>query len=231
MLNRTPITPAINDYVTRVGVRESDVLRRLREETTALPEAEMMVPPEQGQLLNLLVTLLGAKKVLEVGVFTGYSSLWMALALPANGLFVGCDISEQWTGIAGKYWREAGVAHKCHVQIGPAKETLSKLIEESQGDTFDLAFIDADKVNYDDYYEKALHLLRPGGVIAIDNVFWSGEVVDGTSTEPSAVSIRALNEKLFQDERISLVMLPIADGLTLALKRAMNPGEVDCSVQ
>lgn len=219
MLNRTEITPAIYDYVVRVGVREPDVLRRLHEETAALPDAEMMIPPEQGQFLNLLVMMINAKKTLDVGVFTGYSSLWTALALPENGQLFGCDVSDEWTTIAQRYWREAGVSHKCHLRLGPASETLDTLIRESHENTFDFAFIDADKVNYDNYYEKVLKLVRPGGVIAIDNVFRSGEVLDATVQEPGTVSVTALNEKLCRDERISLAMLTVADGLTLAVKR------------
>jgi len=219
MLNRTEITPAIYDYVVRLGVREPDVLRRLHHETAAMPEAEMMIPPEQGQFLNLLVKMINAKKTLDVGVFTGYSSLWTALALPDNGQLFGCDVSGQWTSVAQRYWREAGVSHKCHLLLGPASETLDKLMRESHENTFDFAFIDADKVNYDDYYEKVLKLVRPGGVIAIDNVFRSGEVLDPTVAEPGTVSVTALNEKLSRDERISLAMLTVADGLTLAVKR------------
>jgi predicted O-methyltransferase YrrM len=224
MLNRTEITPAIYDYVVRVGVREPDVLRRLHQETAALPDAEMMIPPEQGQFLNLLVMMINAKKTLDVGVFTGYSSLWTALALPENGQLFGCDVSDEWTTIAKRYWREAGVSHKCNLRLGPASETLDALISESHENTFDFAFIDADKVNYDNYYEKVLKLVRPGGVIAIDNVFRSGEVLDATVKEPGTVSVTALNEKLSRDERISLAMLTVADGLTLAVKREVTAG-------
>lgn len=219
MLNRTEITPAIYDYVVRVGVREPDVLRRLHEETAAMPEAEMMIPPEQGQFLNVLVKMINARKTLDVGVFTGYSSLWTALALPEDGQLFGVDNSDEWTSVAQRYWREAGVSHKCQLLLGPASETLDKLIRESHENTFDFAFIDADKVNYDDYYEKVLKLVRPGGVIAIDNVFRSGEVLDPTVDEPGTVTVTALNEKLSRDERVSLAMLTIADGLTLAVKK------------
>jgi predicted O-methyltransferase YrrM len=219
MLNRTEITPAIYDYVVRLGVREPDVLKRLHKETAAMPEAEMMIPPEQGQFLSLLVKMISAKKTLDVGVFTGYSALWTALALPENGQLFACDISGEWTNVAQRYWREAGVSHKCNLLLGPASQTLDQLIHESHENTFDFAFIDADKVNYDDYYEKVLKLVRPGGVIAIDNVFRSGEVLDPTVDEPGTVSVTALNEKLSRDERISLAMLTVADGLTLAVKR------------
>lgn len=218
MLNRTEITPAIYDYVVRLGVREPDVLKRLHQETAAMPEAEMMIPPEQGQFLHLLVKMTNAKKTLDVGVFTGYSSLWTALALPEDGQLFACDVSGEWTNVAQRYWREAGVSHKCNLLLGPASETLDKLIEAHEN-TFDFAFIDADKVNYDDYYEKVLRLVRPGGLIAIDNVFRSGEVLDPNVDEPGTVSVTALNEKLSRDERISLAMLTVADGVTLAVKR------------
>jgi predicted O-methyltransferase YrrM len=219
MLNRTVITPALYDYLFAVSLREPDVLRRLREVTSAMPESEMLVPAEQGQFLNLLVELIGAKKTLEVGVFTGYSALWTALALPDDGLLVGCDINEEWAAIGRAYWREAGVEHKIQMRLGPAVATLDCLLRESQANTFDFAFLDADKVSYLDYYERILQLVRPGGLIAIDNVLRSGEVLDPTIDEPGTVAIRALNEKLHHDERIKLSMLPIADGLTLGIKR------------
>jgi predicted O-methyltransferase YrrM len=219
MLNRTAITPEIYDYVTRVGIREPDILQRLHEETAAMPDAEMMIPPEEGQFLNLLVSMIKAKKTLEVGVFTGYSSLWTALALPDDGHLLACDSSDEWTAVARRYWSEAGVSHKCHLYVGPASEILEMFLRESHGNTFDFAFIDADKVNYDDYYEKTLQLVRPGGVIVIDNVFRSGEVLDETNDEPGTVTVRALNEKLRRDDRISLAMLTVADGITLAIKK------------
>lgn len=220
MLNRTVITPALYDYLFDVSLREPDVLLRLRNETSRMPEAEMLIPAEQGQFLNLLVQAIGARKTLEVGVFTGYSALWTALGLPADGVLVGCDISEEWAGIANRYWQEAGVAHKIDMRLGPAVDTLDCMLRESQGGTFDFAFIDADKANYVDYYERALRLVRPGGLIALDNVLRSGDVLDPRISEPGTVAVKELNEKLHHDERIVLSMLPIADGLTLALKRA-----------
>ena len=220
MLNRTVITPALYDYLFAVSLREPDVLRRLREETSRMPEAEMLIPAEQGQFLNLLVQAIGARKTIEVGVFTGYSALWTALGLPDDGLLVGCDVNEQWAGIAARYWREAGVAHKIDMKLGPAVETLDCLLRDSQGGTFDFAFIDADKTNYIEYYERALKLVRPGGLIALDNVLRSGEVLDPKIKEPGTLAIKELNERLHRDERIVLSMLAIADGLTLVLKRA-----------
>ncbi|MBI3653794.1 MAG: class I SAM-dependent methyltransferase [Acidobacteria bacterium] len=220
MLNRTQITPALYDYIFDVSLREPEVLRRLREETSRMPESEMLIPAEQGQFLNLLVQAIGAKKTLEVGVFTGYSALWTALGLPPDGILVGCDVSEEWTGIARRYWHEAGVTEKIDLRLGTATETLDCLLREGQGNTFDFVFIDADKVNYLDYYERALQLVRPGGLIALDNMLRSGDVLDPKIKEPGTVAIKELNEKLHHDERIVLSLLPVADGLTLALRRA-----------
>lgn len=185
-----------------------------------MPEAEMLIPPEQGQFLNLLVQAIGARKTLEVGVFTGYSALWTALGLPADGLLVGCDINESWAGIAERYWREAGVSDRVDMRLGPAIETLDCMLRDSQGGTFDFIFIDADKASYVEYYERALRLIRPGGLIAIDNVLRSGEVLDPKIDEPGTVAVRKLNEMLHHDERIVLSMLPIADGINLAIRRA-----------
>jgi caffeoyl-CoA O-methyltransferase len=162
---------------------------------------------------------LGATKTLEVGVFTGYSSLCVALALPENGKLVACDVSEEYTGVARRYWQSAGVADKIDLRIAPALETLDELLAAGQAETFDFAFIDADKRNYEGYYERSLQLIRPGGLIAIDNVLWSGRVADPQDQEKNTQALRALNEKLHGDERITLSMVPIADGLTLALKR------------
>jgi len=169
--------------------------------------------------MALLVQLIGATKTLEVGVFTGYSSLVVALALPPDGKIIACDVSEEYTAIARRYWQKAGVADKIDLRIAPALETLDRLLAEGQANTFDFAFIDADKSSYDDYYERALQLVRVGGLIAIDNVLWSGAVADPSITNTSTEKIRALNQKLHQDDRITLSLIPIADGLTLALKR------------
>lgn len=199
-------------------MREADILQQLRKETAQLPNAIMQIAPEQGQFMALLIKLLGAKKTLEVGVFTGYSSLWVALALPMDGKMIACDVSEDYTTMARRYWQAAGVANKIDLRIAPALDTLDQLLAEGQAETFDFAFIDADKANYDNYYERSLQLIRPGGLIAIDNVLWSGRVADAQDKESSTKKIRAFNEKLHKDQRITLSMVPIADGLTLAFK-------------
>ncbi|HEY9782594.1 MAG TPA: class I SAM-dependent methyltransferase [Leptolyngbyaceae cyanobacterium] len=207
------------NYLLSVSLREPEILRQLRQETNNHPEATMQIAPEQGQFMALLVQLLGAKKTLEVGVFTGYSSLSVALALPHDGKIIACDVSEEYTAIALRYWQKAGVADKIDLRIAPALETLDRLLADGQAETFDFAFIDADKVNYEGYYERSLQLVRPGGLIAIDNVLWGGKVADSQFQNSSTLAIRALNQKLHHDERITLSLVPIADGLTLALKR------------
>jgi predicted O-methyltransferase YrrM len=214
-----PLTEETYQYLLSASSRESDVLRRLREETAALPNSQMQISPDQGQFMALLVQTLRAKKTLEVGVFTGYSSLVVASALPADGRVIACDVSEEWTSVARRYWKEAGVANKIELRLAPATDTLNSLLAAGQAGTFDFAFIDADKSNYDAYYELSLKLLRAGGLIAIDNVLWSGRVADPKNQEPDTVAIRALNAKLHRDQRVTLSMVPIADGLTLALKR------------
>ncbi len=220
MSNKTlGLESQLYDYLLSVSLREPDILQQLREETADLPNAMMQIAPEQGQFMALLVQLLGATKTLEVGVFTGYSSLCVALALPPNGKIVACDVSEEYTAVARRYWEAAGVAEKIELQLAPALETLDKLLESGQAETFDFAFIDADKGNYYGYYERSLQLIRPGGLIAIDNVLWSGRVADPQERDGSTKAIRAFNEKLHQDERVTLSLVPIADGLTLALKR------------
>lgn len=207
------------DYLLSASLREPDILRRLREETANHSAAMMQIAPEQGQFMALLVQLLGATKTLELGVFTGYSSLCVALALPPNGKIVACDVSEEFTSVARRYWQEAGVADKIDLRLAPGLETLDGLLEAGQAETFDFAFIDADKGNYQGYYERSLQLIRPGGLIAIDNVLWGGRVADHQVQDNSTQAIRAFNEKLHHDERVSLSLVPIADGLTLALKR------------
>ena len=191
----------------------------LRDRTATYPQSSMQIAPEQGQFMALLVQLANVKKALEVGVFTGYSALSVALALPPEGRLVACDISEEHTAIARQFWEKAGVASKIDLRIGDAINTLQQLIEVGEANTFDFAFIDADKRNYDTYYEQALLLVRPGGLIAIDNVFWSGRVAEPSSTDSRTERMRIFNRKLHGDERIELSMIPIADGLTLALKR------------
>ena len=219
MANQTfGLSDEIIEYLRSVSVREADVLQQLRQETARHPRAIMQIAPEQGQFMALLVKLIGAKKVLEVGVFTGYSSLVVALALSPEGKMVACDVSEEYTAIARRYWQQAGVEDKIDLHIAPALETLEKLLTQGEADTFDFAFIDADKSNYDNYYEMALKLVRPGGLIAIDNVLWRGAVADETVQDNRTNKIRALNQKIHKDERINLSLVPIADGLTLAMK-------------
>ncbi len=205
-------------YFQSVSLREPEILTQLRQETAQHPLGMMQIAPEQGQFMALLLQLLGAKKTLEVGVFTGYSTLVVALALPEDGQVVACDVSEEYTAIAHRYWQKAGVAHKIDLRIAPALETLDQLLAAGQENTFDFAFIDADKSNYDNYYERALKLVRPGGLIAIDNVLWGGQVADSSVQDNRTTAIRELNAKLHQDQRIRLSLVPIADGLTLALK-------------
>jgi predicted O-methyltransferase YrrM len=223
MSNKTiGIDRQLYEYLLSVSVREAGILTQLRQETARHPMARMQIAPEQGQFMALLVQLMGAKKTLEIGVFTGYSSLVVALALPPDGKLVACDVSEEYTAIARRYWQQAGVADKIDLNIGPALSTLDRLLAEGQAGTFDFAFIDADKSNYDNYYEKALELIRPGGAIAIDNVLWSGQVGDPQIQDNRTNAIRSLNEKLHRDERVFISLVPIADGLTLALKKPAN---------
>jgi caffeoyl-CoA O-methyltransferase len=207
------------DYIARVTLREPDILRRLRDETSSHPYASMQISAEQGQFMALLIHLLSARRTLEIGVFTGYSALAVAMALPDDGRIIACDISEEWTSIARRYWHEAGVERKIDLRLGPALKTLDDLIAQGQGGRFDFAFIDADKENYANYYERALVLLRPGGVIVVDNVLWDRKVIDTTVNDADTRAIRAFNESVHHDERVWLSMLPIRDGLTLACKK------------
>src|ERR1700730_1923878 len=206
-------------YLLSVSVREPEIARRLREETQQLKNAQMQIGPDQGQFMQLLVQLLRARKTLEVGVFTGYSALWVAMGLPDDGRMIACDISEEYTAVAKRYWKQAGVDQKIDLRLGPALGTLDELLNAGQAGTFDFAFIDADKTNYENYYERALQLLRVGGLIAIDNSIWSGRVAEPKEQDADSVAIRGLNEKLFGDERITPSMLTVGDGLTLAMKR------------
>lgn len=220
MANRTiTLSDGLYDYLLDVSLREPDVLRRLREETAKIPAAAMQIAPEQGQFMALLVELMGARKAIEVGTFTGYSSLSVALALPPDGRLVACDVSAEWTDVARRYWAEAGVADRIDLRLGPALETLDALIAEGEAGTFDFAFIDADKAGYDAYYERILTLLRPGGLVSVDNVLWSGRVIDTAKQDSDTRAIRAFNEKIHADPRVSLSLVPIGDGLTLARKR------------
>jgi caffeoyl-CoA O-methyltransferase len=213
------LTDSLYEYLLAVSLREPDLLRQLREETAADPQARMQISPEQGQFMGLLARLMGAKRCLEIGVFTGYSSLAMALALPDDGRVVACDVNERWTSVARRYWAAAGVAHKIDLRLATAMETLDRLVGAGQAGSFDFAFIDADKENYVGYYERSLVLLRSGGLIVADNTLWSGRVADPEDAEPDTVALRHFNEHLHHDERIDLSLVPIGDGLTLARKK------------
>jgi predicted O-methyltransferase YrrM len=217
--NSITLTEELEDYIAGVSLREPDVLRRLREETAAVPMAGMQIAPDQGQLMALLARLVGARRCLEVGTFTGYSALVVALAVPADGRVITCDVDAKMTAIAKRYWADAGVAGKIELRLVPALETLDRLLAEGASGSFDFAFIDADKTNYDGYYERALKLLRAGGLMVIDNVLWSGAVADPKRNDADTAALRALNRKLHGDERIDLSLLPLADGITLARKR------------
>lgn len=206
------------EYLRTKGLREPALLEELRQRTAALPQAGMQISPEQGALMSSLIRLLGARRTLEVGTFTGYSALVVALALREGGKVVACDVSEEWTAIGREFWARAGVGDRIELHLGPAVETLDSLIVAA-GEPFDFAFIDADKSNYDIYYERCLELIRPGGVIAVDNVLWGGSVVDESRQDEDVVAIRALNDKIHGDERVEMCMLPVGDGLTLAIKR------------
>lgn len=214
-----PMTEVLHDYLLSVSLRETEVQRQLREDTARLPEAGMQLSPEQGQLLQLLVRLTGARRCLEIGTFTGYSALAVALALPDDGFITACDVSETWTDMAWRYWQAAGVAHKIFLRLAPARETLDALLEQDQAGLYDFAFIDADKEGYLDYYERALRLLRIGGLIAVDNTLWSGRPADPAVTDADTAAIRAFNRRLHADARVDLAVLPVGDGLTLARKR------------
>lgn len=207
------------EYLLSASLREHAVLARLRAETSAHPRANMQIAPEQGQFMALLARLTGATRCIEVGVFTGYSSLAMALAMPPTGRIIACDVSEEYTAVARRYWEEAGVAGRIELRIAPALETLDGLLAEGGAGAWDFGFIDADKGGYAEYYERLLALLRPGGLIAVDNTLWDGAVADPGNHEADTVAIRAFNEKLLDDERIDLSLVPIGDGLTLARKR------------
>lgn len=221
MSNRTiQIDDRLYDYLFSVSLRETDIQRKLREETANLGRiAYMQISPEQGQFMALLAELMGAHRLLEVGTFTGYSALTCAMALPPDGEIVACDVSQEWTNLGRHAWQEAGVAEKIQLRLGPAVDTLKALLAEGQANRFDMMFIDADKVNYENYYELGLQLVRPGGLILIDNVLWGGSVADPLDQDEDTVAIRNLNQKLHTDNRVTLSMLPVGDGLTLARRR------------
>lgn len=207
------------DYLLAVSVREPRVLQELREETAKLPGAGMQISPEQGQLMRLLVELIGARRSIEVGVYTGYSSISVALGLPEDGLLLACDVNAEYTQIAQRYWQRAGVEQRIRLELGPALSTLDRRIAEGESGSFDFAFIDADKDNYQAYYERCLQLLRRGGLIAVDNALWGGAVADPGDRKPSTLAIRALNSKIGEDPRVSASLLPVGDGLFLVRKR------------
>jgi predicted O-methyltransferase YrrM len=220
MSNRSiTLTDSLYDYMNDVSLREPPLLLALREETSELTQRSMQISPEQGQFMALLARLIGARRCLEVGVFTGYSSLATALALPDDGHIIACDVSEEWTAVARRYWRRAGVEHKIDLRLAPATETLDALLAQGRDRTFDFAFIDADKTNYLEYYERTLALLRTGGLVLIDNTLWSGRVADPEVADADTVALRHFNEVLHRDERVDLALLPLGDGLTLARKR------------
>lgn len=219
MSNRTlQMNDQLYEYLLEVSLRESELLTELRQRTAGMAEHSMQIAPEQGQFMALLIRLIGARRCIEVGVFTGYSSLVCALALPADGYLLACDVSEEWTAVAQEYWRRGGVAQRIDLQLAPALETLDARLRAGESGRFDFAFIDADKENYVDYYERCLALVRPGGLIAIDNVLWSGDVVRPEIDDPDTAGIRRFNQHLQNDRRVDISLVPIADGLTLVRK-------------
>ncbi|MDX1901329.1 MAG: class I SAM-dependent methyltransferase [Gammaproteobacteria bacterium] len=215
------LTPSLYTYLLDHSLHEPEVLKELREETRKqfASMLVMQISPEQGQFMRLLIEVLGARKTLDIGTFTGYSALSVALAMPSDGQVIACDVSPEWTTLAESFWQKGSVAHKIQLHLAPALSTLENLLQNGEAETFDFAFIDADKENYAHYYEKSLALLRKGGIIAIDNVLWDGKVSDQSVQDASTIAIRQLNAKVFADERVSMTMLPVGDGLTLARKR------------
>jgi predicted O-methyltransferase YrrM len=218
MSRMMPLTPALMDYVTQFGAREVPAQIHCREETAKMPNAMMQIGPDQGAFMALMAKLIGATRYLEIGTFTGYSALSVALALPANGKVVCCDVSKEFTDRARGYWKEAGVEGKIDLRIGPAVDTLDAMIAAKDA-PFDFAFIDADKSNYDGYYERALKLLRPGGLIALDNMLWSGAVADSSKNDKDTVALRALNTKIHADSRVDMALATVGDGVMMARKR------------
>lgn len=220
MSNRTlTITDEIYDYLLDVSLREEEILAELRGETAGMPGMAMQISPEQGQFMAMLVRLIGAKRCLEVGVFTGYSSLVTALALPDDGRIVACDVSEEFTDIARSYWAKAGVDGKIDLRLAPAMDTLDGLLEAGEAGRYDFAFIDADKTSYAGYFDRCLDLLRPGGLIAVDNTLWSGKLVDEREQDEDCIALRDFNRGVYSDDRVDISLVPIGDGLTLARKR------------
>jgi predicted O-methyltransferase YrrM len=221
MSNRSiGLSADLHQYLLDNSVREPEILKQLRAETAQHPLANMQISPEQGQLMGLLVCLIGAKKCLEVGVFTGYSSLIVALNLPDDGQIIACDVSDEFTAIARKYWQAAGVSEKIALHIAPALDTLDRLLAKGDADTFDFAFIDADKNNYAAYYDRCFQLVRPGGIILVDNVLWYGRVVDPEmDSDKRTQAIKQINQQIYHDDRVQISLIPIGDGLTIARKK------------
>lgn len=220
MSNRTlSLDEPLYEYLLNVSLREDDLLRRLREETLAMPQANMQIAPEQGQFMAMLVKLMGARNAIEVGTFTGYSSLCVARALPVDGRLIACDVNVEWTSVAQRYWQEAGVAQRIDLLIGPAEESLETLIANGGAGSCDFAFIDADKANYLRYYELCMSLLREGGLIVVDNTLWHGDVIDQNKKDAATCAIRDFNDFVRRDERVDISLVPIGDGLTLARKK------------
>ena len=212
------LTESVYRYYKEISLREPQVLKKLREETLQTNASQMQISPEQGQFMRLLIEILGAKKTLDIGTFTGYSALSVAMALPSDGKVFACEINPEWISIANHYWQLAAIKEKIILNLGPALETLDRLIAQGESNTFDFIFIDADKKNYINYYEKSLTLLRPGGIIAIDNVLWNGRVAEPSVNDSNTNAIRTLNQIILADERVNISMLPIGDGLTLVRK-------------
>ena len=218
-MSRSLLPPSVERYVAQDVSRETQTQKKLRAETARLPQAGMQIGADQGALLALLARTIGAKMAIEVGTFTGYSALWVAAALPAGGKLVCCDISEEWTGIARRYWKQAGLADRIELRLAPASQTLAALRAEHGEGAFDFAFIDADKSAYDGYYEACLGLIRVGGLIALDNVLWSGNVADPNVHDADTDALRALNAKIRDDRRVDACLLTVGDGVMLACKR------------
>lgn len=213
------LDPVIARYVNDVSIQEPQLAAKLRDETASLSEANMQIAPEQGQLIKVMLGLVNAKRCIEVGVFTGYSSLITGLALPDDGELIACDVSEEWTTIARNYWQAAGIDHKIKLHLQPAEDTLQALLDDGQANSFDFAFIDADKENYDSYYELCLKLMRPGGLIMLDNMLWSGNVTVDSIDDADTMALRNLNKKLHTDDRVTVMLLPVADGISLVVKK------------
>jgi O-methyltransferase len=220
MIHQVEVNEVILDYIRKNSLRENEILKSLREETNLLADRTMQISPEQGQFISLLVRILNASKTLEIGVFTGYSALCAAYGLKQGGKVIACDCNEEWLSMASKYWKLAGVENKIDILFGDANITLNNLIKRhDEVNSYDFVFIDADKISYDHYYEYALKLLRPGGLIMLDNTLWSGFVADASHSEDETNALRAINKKLLNDNRVDLSMLPYSDGITLVVKR------------